>query len=94
MVDAAWGESKPEDKEQSKPTVTQPYSVQEIPEYKPKKPNMDQGWNDSPARQEQLQIDSGWDNTPLNLEQPCSDERISFSSSQVISNMKINYRTL
>jgi len=83
MVDAAWGESKPEDKKQSKPTVTQPYSVQEIPEYKPKKPNMDQGWNDSPALQEQLQIDSGWDNTPLNLEQPCSDERISSSNSQV-----------
>ena len=89
MVDAASGASKPEDKEQSKFMATQPYSAQEVPEDKLKKSNMDEGWNDSPARQEQLQIDSGWHNTQLNLEQPCSDERISSSNSQVILIMKI-----
>ena len=52
MVDAAGGKSKPEDKEQSKSIATQPYSAQEVPEDKPKKPNMDEGWNDSSAQQE------------------------------------------
>ena len=52
MVDAASGDSKPEEKEQSKSIATPPYSAQEVPEDKPKKPNMDEGWNDSSAQQE------------------------------------------
>jgi len=78
MVDGAWGEPDSQPKPQSNSLLVPP-SIDESS--RENKPNMDVGWNDSPRQQEQNQMISGWDSTTLNLEQPCSNERISPSNS-------------
>jgi len=78
MVDSGWGE--PQSKV-IKPSRSS-YGHMEIPPFRGHKPNMDQGWDDSPSNKTRI-IEPGWDSTPLNLEQPCSDERLSSSATNI-----------
>ena len=72
MVDSGWGEQQSKIIKPSRSS----YGPMEIPPFRGNKPNMDQGWDDSQSNKTRM-IEPGWDSTPLNLEQPCSDERLS-----------------
>jgi len=92
MVDSAWGEPPSKDSKNKLSRLT--YGPMEIPPFRgnssQNKPNLDQGWNDSPAHSTRLP-EPGWDSTPLNLEQPCSDERHESSSE---ANISVNFDSI